>query len=172
VRPAVAALTVDDWPLWRELRLRALAESPGAFGSTLAEWSGAGDTEQRWRGRLRSVAHNLVASFGGEAVGMASGTEPVAGEVELLSMWVAPEARGRGVGEALIDAVVAWASSQGARGVALDVREGNLPAIGLYTRMGFADVGRSSDCEPDAPERRMYRPLGGSPAGGVVAPGT
>lgn len=172
MRPAVAALTVDDWPLWRQLRLRALAESPAAFGSTLAEWSGAGDREERWRGRLHSVAHNVIAMLGGEAVGMASGTEPVAGEVELLSMWVAPEARGRGVGEALIDAVVAWASSQGARGVALDVREGNLAAIRLYTRMGFADVGPSPDCEPDAPERRMYRPLGGPSPDGVVAPGS
>src|ERR1700722_14623539 len=50
----------DDWRLWRELRLAALTEAPGAFGSTLAEWSGAADTEQRWRGRLESVPLNLV----------------------------------------------------------------------------------------------------------------
>jgi len=52
-------LDPDDWQLWRELRLAALAEAPDAFGSTLAEWSGAGDTEQRWRTRLHGVALNL-----------------------------------------------------------------------------------------------------------------
>ena len=45
-------LTADDWPLWRELRLAALAEAPDAFGSALADWQGPGDTEDRWRGRL------------------------------------------------------------------------------------------------------------------------
>ena len=50
----------DDWRMWRALRLAALTDAPGAFGSTLAEWSGTGDTEQRWRARLGDVALNLV----------------------------------------------------------------------------------------------------------------
>jgi hypothetical protein len=45
-------LESDDWRLWRELRLGALAEAPHAFGSTLAEWQGPGDREERWRSRL------------------------------------------------------------------------------------------------------------------------
>jgi hypothetical protein len=51
----VITLTPNDWRQWRELRLAALAEAPAVFGSTLADWTGEGDTEDRWRARLSSV---------------------------------------------------------------------------------------------------------------------
>jgi ribosomal protein S18 acetylase RimI-like enzyme len=154
------ALALDDWALWRELRLHALAEAPYAFGSTLAEWTGSGDTEERWRHRLSSVPLNLVASLSGEPVGMASATSPVDDEVELISMWVAPEARGRAVGTALIEAIVVWALEQHVLRVALDVRETNVSAINLFERLSFVDVGLSPGSGLDAPERRMFRLLG------------
>lgn len=152
-------LAPDDWRAWRDLRLRALEEAPYAFTSTLAEWSGEGDTEVRWRDRLSSVPANFVAWFGGSPAGMASATSPDDGEVELISMWVAPEARRSGVATALIDAIVAWALSKGATLVALDVREDNIGAIDLYRACGFVDVGVSQNSEHDAPERRMERLL-------------
>ena len=153
------ALAIDDWVLWRELRLRALAEAPYAFGSTLAEWTGSGDTEERWCHRLSSVPINLVASLNGKPVGMASATSPVDDEVELISMWVAPEARGRAVGAALIEAIVVWALEQHVPRVALDVRRTNVSTINLFERLGFVDVGLSPGSGPDAPERRMLRLL-------------
>jgi ribosomal protein S18 acetylase RimI-like enzyme len=154
------ALAPDDWVLWRVLRRRALAEAPYAFGSTLAEWSGDGDTEGRWRDRLSSVPLNLVASTGDSAVGMASATSPDNKEIEVISMWVAPEARRIGVGTALIAAIVSWALDQDVVRVVLDVREGNSSAIDLYRRCRFADVGQSPNSDRDAPERRMVRVLG------------
>ena len=59
----------------------------------------------------------------------------------LISMWVAPEVRGQGVGVALIDAVVEWARASGARRLLLDVGDHNRPAISLYARMGFEPNG-------------------------------
>ena len=59
----------------------------------------------------------------------------------LISMWVSPEVRGQGVGEALIDAVVEWARVSGARRVLLDVGDHNQPAIALYARKGFKPNG-------------------------------
>lgn len=98
--------------LWRELRLAALAEAPAAFGSTLAEWTGAGDTAQRWRARLLSVPLNIVLTYNGEAAGMVSATAPGDdGAIELISMWVAPFARGRGVGDAAVRRVLAFAET-------------------------------------------------------------
>lgn len=91
------ALGPDGWRLWRELRLAALAEAPDAFGSTLAEWSGAGDTDQRWRARLHGVALNLVLLANGVPVGMVSATAPDnQGHIELISLWVAPATQGQG----------------------------------------------------------------------------
>src|SRR5579875_3297701 len=58
----LAAVGPEDWRRWRALRLAALAEAPWAFSSTLAQWSGPGDTEARWKDRLAGVALNLVAS--------------------------------------------------------------------------------------------------------------
>lgn len=143
-----------DWPLWRALRRAALAEAPAAFGSTLTEWSGAGDSEQRWRARLEAVALNLVLTVDGAPVGMVSATTPDAdGAVELISLWVAPAARGRGVGDEALRQVVGWASSEHASSVVLSVKTDNEPARRLYERHGFVDAGPS----PDDPEERLMR---------------
>ena len=148
-------LCADDWPKWRELRREALRDAPDAFNSTLAEWSGAGDREERWRARLSEVPLNVVAELDGKPAGMVSGTHPDAdGFVLLISMWVAPFARGRGVGDALIHAVLAWARERRAGGVELEVREANLPALTLYRRNGFIDRGRSRH-DGGSPQRRM-----------------
>lgn len=133
-------LTPNDWSVWRSLRLTALAESPNAFGSRLTDWLGDGDSEDRWRARLSIPgARNVVAKLGGEPAGMASGVPlPVvagarplheAGDIELISMWVAPSARGHGVADALVQDLVAWAANRGSLAVWLSVRETNAPAI-------------------------------------------
>lgn len=143
-------LTADDWREWRALRLRALAVDPAAFGSTLADWSGPRDAEERWRRRLADVPVNLLLDLDGEPAGMVAAV-PADDAVELISLWVAPEARGRGVGLAAVAAVVELA---GDRPVVLSVRAANGPAVALYTRCGFVDEGP----DPEDPlERRMRR---------------
>ena len=131
---AIAELVPDDWARWRELRLLALTESPDAFSSMLGTWMRA--DEARWRARLADVAYNIVAELDGRAVGMASGVD--GDEVELISLYVAPDARGKGIGDALIEAVVAWA---GMRPTKLRVYPDNARALALYTRNGFVAVG-------------------------------
>jgi ribosomal protein S18 acetylase RimI-like enzyme len=123
-------ITVEEWTLWRELRLQALEEAPYAFGSTLADWQGEGDQEQRWRSRLEDVDFNAIATLAGRNAGMVSG---VLGNqrVELISMWVAPFARGRRVGDALVDSVIWWAEELNITSVELSVKEDNFPAIAL-----------------------------------------
>jgi GNAT superfamily N-acetyltransferase len=153
-------LTPDDWPVWRELRLAALAEAPQAFGSRLADWQGDGDREVRWRDRLSIPgSHNLVALADGEPAGMASGIpddEP--GVAKLISMWVSPAARGRGVGDRLLAAVEQWARQAGAGALKLLVYEGNANARALYRRAGFTETGEVLP-DGDRQEVVMLKPL-------------
>lgn len=157
------SLGPDDWPVWRELRLAALAEAPEAFGARLADWQGAGDHAERWRARLDIPgSYNVVVLLDGRPAGMASGVpadQPDA--VELISMWVAPHARGRGVGDRLIRAVADWARHTGAARLLLAVAEGNPHAVDLYLRHGFRDLGAEPRLMPDGVrrERLMGKPL-------------
>ena len=147
----------DDWPVWRDLRLAALAEAPYAFGSTLAEWQGQGDREERWRDRLGIPgSHNVVAVRASGPVGMVSGVpaeQPDA--VELISMWVSPTVRGQGVGDLLIGEIAQWAVQRDARTLRLSVMPDNRAAIALYERHGFKDTGEPGDLLPDGVRREL-----------------
>jgi ribosomal protein S18 acetylase RimI-like enzyme len=151
-------LTPDDWRRWRGLRLLALAESPEAFGSRLGDWQGDGDSEERWRDRLTAVPYNVMAFDGDTAVGMASGVAS-ADEVELISMYVSPSARGSGVAGQLVEAVVGWAVECGAGRVVLSVRDSNGRARAFYRRLGFDVLGPAPTAPGEPPELLMQRPV-------------
>jgi len=156
----VRVIGVDDWRLWRDLRLEALREAPYAFSSTLAEWQGEGDTEMRWRARLSTVQFNAVAYLNERAAGMVSGSAAdQGGTSELISMWVAPFARGQGVSDSLVAAVVQWARGRQAARIALAVVESNEFARVLYRRHRFVDVGSTNCTDAGASERQMVLDL-------------
>jgi len=157
---SVRPISDDDWARWRATRLSALAEAPEAFSSTLEQWSGSHDVERRWRERLVAVPFNLLAYLDGRPVGMASATAQADGEVELISMWVSPDARGKGAGDALVEEIAAWAHRQGASRLVLSVRVDNERALALYERNGFVEAGRSDHAEDRHPELHMGRTLG------------
>jgi ribosomal protein S18 acetylase RimI-like enzyme len=59
----------------------------------------------------------------------------------VYAMWVAPDARGAGVGRALLDAVADWASDRGCHRLVLSVTESNEVARRVYEAYGFTDTG-------------------------------
>lgn len=65
----------------------------------------------------------------------------VAGEAEILTVGVAPWARRKGVGLALMTAAIGAARAGGAGDMFLEVDVGNRSAIALYERLGFARAG-------------------------------
>jgi ribosomal-protein-alanine N-acetyltransferase len=85
----------------------------------------------------------LLATAGGpgaEAILGFAVTWLVHDELHVLNVAVAPEARGRGVGRALLEEAERRARDLGARMATLEVRRSNAPAIGLYRSMGYRDV--------------------------------
>lgn len=80
-----------------------------------------------------------VASIGGEDAGFAL-SRAILDDAELLLLATRPRFRGRGVGGALVRAVLAEAEARGVIDLHLEVRAGN-DAVRLYTREGFSKVG-------------------------------
>ena len=139
-------LLAEEWQAYRAIRLRALAQAPEAFGSTLAREEELPD--ETWAARVAKSAASgidcaLVAEQGGAFVGLlwAKVDAQDAGRVNLFQMWVAPQWRGRGVAAALLDEALAWARARGTRVVHLGVNSENAGALRLYGRAGFQPIG-------------------------------
>jgi ribosomal protein S18 acetylase RimI-like enzyme len=81
---------------------------------------------------------------------------------QLISMWVAPEARRSGAGRILIDAIVAWAGERGLRTIKLMVTSVNGGAMEFYRRLGFERTGRTEPYpnDPAVVEYEMVRVVG------------
>jgi GNAT superfamily N-acetyltransferase len=157
----------DEGSRLRTLRLRALADAPMAFGSTLARESTFTDAawqERAQRGASGADGVTFVAELEGEWVGIVTGLprDPDAPEdprAVLVGMFVSGEARGHGVGAALVDAVVGWARQRKAEGLGLWVTATNATAIALYRRCGFQsrDERRPLPHTPSVEMLRMVR---------------
>jgi ribosomal protein S18 acetylase RimI-like enzyme len=140
-------ITEDDWESQRDIRTAALADAPDMFGSTLAD--ALGFDEQDWRRGIRATTCWQLRQAG-MPVGMVRlsvreggadcdrvGPAAPGRTAYLISMFVAPEARGTGAGEQLVATVAAEAKRLGYQQLWLDVAKHNEAAARLYTRTGF-----------------------------------
>ncbi len=133
---AVRRAREEDFEAW--LALLVAVASEGRWIGTEAPV----DPEQR-RERFMNALEDerfavLLSEVDGRLVG--SLTAEIAGGRATLGMWVAADARGAGVGTALVEASLAWA--RGAHKVALQVWPHNDKAISLYQKVGFTIEGR------------------------------
>jgi ribosomal-protein-alanine N-acetyltransferase len=84
--------------------------------------------------------HYLVAEQGGSIVGY-GGLMVVEEDAHVVTLGVAPEHRGHGLGTRLMLALADQALAAGAAHLTLDVRVSNAAAQSLYRRFGFERVG-------------------------------
>jgi ribosomal protein S18 acetylase RimI-like enzyme len=136
----------------RSIRLRALHDSPDAFGTTGDEATAL--PPESWTEQL-TILPTFIAVIDEEDVGIVrfcpDGKHPESGW--LISMWVAPEIRRRGVGSRLIDTLTKFAFSAGFTRIELDVGDWNISAIALYASKGFEATGEKKAF--DAPRNHI-----------------
>jgi len=143
----IQQLSLDDVERLRAIRLTALQDAPQAFTTTFQQMEAL--SPEGWLKQLTSLT-TFVAVVDGIDSGMVRGTPNPDDDssADLISLWVAPQARGRGVGEALIDAVITWARSEGYTRLVLEAGIENRSAVALYTRKGFKPTGKMGHLPP------------------------
>jgi RimJ/RimL family protein N-acetyltransferase len=149
----IRRLDAADADAYQALRLRGLRESPSSFGSTYEEEA---DLPMSTIGeRLARGAAGDDVVFGewdGDALVGVAGLNRARNRKgrhrgSVWGMYVAPEARGRGMARALLDALVAHARTvDGLERLELGVETTNAAARELYLRSGFIPYG----VQPDA----------------------
>ncbi len=149
-------LRPDEGPRLRAVRLRALLDAPDAFGTTFEQASAWG--ADAWAQQLRDLV-TFVAVEDGNDVGMVRCAHDAerADVAWLISMWVAPEVRRRGIGGALVDIVIGRTRAKGVSRLLLDVTDTNVPAIALYAAKGFAPNGNVSSLPPPRDHLREHQ---------------
>lgn len=113
---------------WNEAAMMALLSSPGVTG--------------------------LVLEAGGDPSGLAL-VRSVAGEAEILTIGVIPEARGQGRGAQLLSACIKAARKADCERLFLEVSEINMPAVRLYESAGFTETGRRARYYKDGSDARL-----------------
>jgi phosphinothricin acetyltransferase len=134
----IRPLAEEDWPAVAAIYAEGIATGHATFETEVPDWA------EFDAGRL--AAHRFVAVEDGEVVGWvavtpASRRECYAGVVE-HSVYVAERARGRGVGRALLEALVGSTDAAGIWTVQTSVFPENEASLALHERVGFRIVGR------------------------------
>ena len=82
----------------------------------------------------------LVAMEGDALLGYV-GSQTVIDESDMMNIAVHPDHRRKGIAEALIAALEEQLRQRGSKALTLEVRDSNVPAIALYEKLGFTQVG-------------------------------
>ncbi len=139
----VRAAMPEDVNVWRALRRDGIARYPQAFIATLAE---ADALPLEKDARMLGQGGRFLAFADGQAIGLAgvnrNGIPRARHRAEIGPFYVVPEAQGRLVAKALMEAVLAYAERNDIWQLELYVNQDNARAIAFYQRYGFSVAGR------------------------------
>ena len=147
-------ITQQNAMIYKDVRLRALQDTPSAFGSTYARESQFTDADWIKRATQRSGERSAgyIAIDGSIPCGIVGGflDQENSTRAHLVSMWVAPSYRRLGIGRSLVNAILEWAYKQRACTLQLMVTGNNDSAIRFYQSLGFKMTGRTEPYPNDS----------------------
>ncbi|MEO5938902.1 MAG: GNAT family N-acetyltransferase [Sphingomonas sp.] len=140
----------DDWRAFRDLRLRALGESPGNFFRALADEEAAPDS--RWIDLLSSDRQALFGLFDDDHLIGITGVftdrdDPTTADFGMT--WLDPAWRGRGLSAIYYRERIAWARSRGLARIVVSHRRSNETSRRAMLAAGFRETGADPHLWPD-----------------------
>lgn len=136
----IRSINREEYDLVRELRIAALHDAPGSFAESADEVSAR--PISYWIGQTESLVDPHIMFFievdgkpRGSVYGLVDTNHEASGRVG--GLWVDSAYRGRGLGRALLDAVIQWARSKNFSTIRLWVPMEVSEAKALYLKAGF-----------------------------------
>jgi len=140
---SILRMLADHWPAVREIYAEGIASGNATFETAVPDWE-TWDAGHRKDCRLIAVALTPSAEAPG-MLGWAAlspvSSRPVYRGVAEVSVYVARTARGRGVGRALLEALIAESEACGVWTLQAGIFPENVASLALHTRCGFREVG-------------------------------
>jgi len=150
--PVIRILSENEWPIFRDFRLRALENSPEHIGGVIEEeraWD-----ESQWRAQLKKFDF-VLATVEGDTVGGMT-VEKLKGDFGATcwigSCWIDPTMRGKKIFSTMIAFLDSVAEKKGWLVQGLGVWVDNHAAIPVYEKLGFEKKG------PEMPSTRVTNP--------------
>ena len=134
----IASLTPAHWPAVRAIYEAGIATGNATFETQAPTWE-AWDKGHLAHSRLVALAADGTVR-GWAALSPVSG-RCVYGGVAEISIYIAAEARGQGVGRQLLQALIQESEAQGIWTLQAGTFEENTASIGLHTQAGFRVIG-------------------------------
>lgn len=131
-------MTTDDWACVRSIYLDGIGTGQATFETSVPSW-------EKWNsGHLpvpRLVAYKTDGSVKGWAALTPASTRPVYAGVAEVSVYVANDSRGQGLGLELLKRLITESEQNGIWTLQASVFPENRSSIALHTRCGFREVG-------------------------------
>ena len=109
-------------------------------------------SEKSIASELGNIWSYWVVALDGERVVGYIGSQSSADESDVMNVAVHPDYRRRGIAESLIEVLIRELKNRGSHALMLEVRDSNEPAIALYEKLGFAEIGRRKNYYRNARE--------------------